>query len=54
MGLPESDPLGQTQGLQALGQGGEIAVRELPRHTERRQRQDHPHRQQHAERMLLL
>ena len=40
MGLPEGDPLGQMQGLQALGQGGEIAVREIPRHTGRRQRQD--------------
>ena len=45
MGLPEGDPLGQTQSLQALGQGGEIAVRKLPRHTERRLRQDHQHRQ---------
>ena len=54
MGLPEGDPLGQMQGLQALGQGGEIAVREIPRHTERRQRQDHQHRQQNAEKMLLL
>ena len=54
MGLPEGDPLGQMQGLQALGQGGEIAAREIPRHTERRQRQDPQHRQQNAERMLLL
>ena len=54
MGLPEGDPLGQMQGLQALGQGGEIAAREIPRRTERRQRQEHQHRQQNAERMLLL
>ena len=51
MGLPEGDPLGQMQGLQALGQGGEIAAREIPCHTKRRQRQDPQHRQQNAERM---